>query len=607
MLESVSLCYTIAMTQRIKQLDSVTINKIAAGEVIDRPASIIKELIENSLDANATTITISVNDGGKERIQITDNGDGFHKEDLPLAPLRHATSKIRCLDDIYETSSFGFRGEALSSICHCAHLSIASKQKDANAYEISAHKDTISTVKQITHANGTTITITDLFHDMPVRQRFLKSTATELSYILDYCIQFSLAHPDISFIFIANDQEKLNTTGITDRYQLLILLYGKSLKDCCIPVKETIGPLTFTGYISNPTLTFSNRQKQIVTVNGRLIKNSLIIKALSESYRDMIPQRRFPLVVLSITIQQSLIDVNIHPQKMDIKFVNPGFLFDCIPKVIKMSLDAASVHTQPLDPIIHSSPFSSPQSTPTYSPDPMASVASAEPTQLSPYQIIEKQPPPIPADLTQALPNLLSPLESNSAAATPLEYIQILNTYIFLKTPTGAYLIDQHAVHERILYEKIKDNASSQTARQVLLLSEVIDVSVDLMVIFEAEKNYFLDLNFVIESFGSDQLIVREIPNVFQKSSVATLVISILNQLRDFPGSTRDLTLDQKEILQRQACRAAIKAGQTLYPEEIRRLLYDFIKSPQNYTCPHGRPLYIFYDKPKLESLFLRK
>ena len=595
---------------RIQQLDSVTINKIAAGEVIDRPASIVKELIENALDARASSITIDIKEGGKQLIRMTDNGDGFHKDDLALAPLRHATSKIRSLEDIYETESFGFRGEALSSICHCAHLSIVSRQKNESAYEISAYKDTISPIKKTTHAPGTTLTITDLFHELPVRQRFLKTNATELSYILDYCIQFSLAHPHVSFVLTADETEKLNTTGITDLYQLMILLYGKSIKDSCIPVNETIGPLTFTGYISDPTLTFSNRNKQIITVNGRLIKNNLIMKALTDSYRDMIAQRRFPLAILDIKLEPSLIDVNIHPQKTDIKFVNPGFLFDCLPKVVMMSLQASNKHTNPIEPIVHTQQPLQTQTIASHSLS--SSTNSATPfhdhSVIEPYQVVDKQPE-FDSDVIHALPNLLQPLseDRSSHTSSPLDYIQVLNTYIFLNTPTGAYLIDQHAVHERILYEKIKTHAATQTARQVLLLSEVIDVSLDLMVIFEAEKDYFLELNFLIEQFGSDQLIVREIPNIFQKSSINSLVISILNQLKEFPGSTRNLTLDQKETLQRQACRAAIKAGQTLYPEEINQLLHDFIKSPQNYTCPHGRPLFIFYDKSKLESLFLRK
>ena len=340
------------MTSIIKQLDSVTINKIAAGEVIDRPVSIVKELIENAIDAGADTISIDIQDGGKELIRITDNGKGFYKDDLSLAPIRHATSKIQSIDDVYNTMSFGFRGEALASICHCSFLTITSKQVDCSAYQITAHQDKISSIQHVSHPVGTTILVENLFHNIPVRQRFLKSAATELSYILDCCIQFSLIQPNINFIVQADGNEKLNTTGISNMYQLLIMHYGKNLKEKCVPVDETIGPLTFKGYVSNPTLTFSNRSKQILSVNKRLIKNSLLSKSITDSFRDLIPQRRFPLVILNITIESSLVDVNIHPQKNDIKFLNPGFLFDSLPKAISLALHSVQDHVAPITPLV---------------------------------------------------------------------------------------------------------------------------------------------------------------------------------------------------------------------------------------------------------------
>tara|TARA_B100001989_G_C24542675_1_gene468594 strand:- start:337 stop:2220 length:1884 start_codon:yes stop_codon:yes gene_type:complete len=627
------------MTSIIKQLDSVTINKIAAGEVIDRPASIVKELIENALDANATTISITIKDGGKELIQITDNGKGFYKDDLPLAPIRHATSKIQHIDDVYTTDSFGFRGEALASVCHCSFLTITSKQIDQPAYSITAHQDKISKIQSAIHPVGTTITVENLFHNIPVRQRFLKSAATELAYIMDYCIQFSLINPDVSFVLIANGVEKLNTTGITDVYLLLIMLYGKDIKDKCVEVNETIGPVCFTGYISNPTLTFSNRSKQVVAVNGRLIKNSLITKAISDSFKDNIAHRRFPLVVLNLTVKNSLIDVNIHPQKQDIKFVNPGFLFDSLPKAIKLALAANTDHTDPLTDFIAPKEPSMATEHPnnTFNQSTPITTSSALPVQnytpskttLTPYTISDRDTnhdkrPAIPKDYAdktiaaftnskQTHIDTTSPVVELPIATTtrppaqPMDYLQIFDTYIILKTAQGAYLIDQHAVHERILYEKFKRNIKYDKSRQALLLSEVITLSMDQMTIFEDNQDYFTELNFVIESFGTNQIAIREIPVTFQKASVSELMLSIIEQLKSIPGSLRDITLDQKDMLQRKACRAAIKAGQKLQRPEIEQLLTDFVKSPQNYTCPHGRPLYILLDQHRLESMFLRK
>lgn len=603
------------MDSIIKQLDSVTINKIAAGEVIDRPASIVKELIENSLDAGASSITVNVTDGGNQQIKITDNGKGLSRTDLIMAPLRYTTSKISLAEDIYSSNTFGFRGEALASICHCAKLTIISKQKSSAAYKIEAFQDQITIPEVTTHPEGTTLCVDDLFHELPVRKKFLKTASTELSYIIDICLQFSLIHPNVSFKLIANEIEKINTTGVTDLHDLLILTYGKSLKDKCIKVEESIGPIEFSGYISDPTLTFSNRQKQIISVNKRLIKNPLIYKSIAETYKDQIAFKRFPLIVLDLKIQNSLVDVNIHPQKQDIKFVNPGFLFDCIPKAIKISLQTSFVHTNPLHPIMTTSENSQQDSHVTSKVLSPFSIEqkSSQPDFNTFISTSEKQEnytqvpstPQISAEHIKNSHDLFTvpSLDSN----IPLEFLQILDTYIILKTPTGAYMIDQHAVHERILYEKIKDDFDVDSARQVLLVSEIFTVSLDLWEIFMAEIDYFKKLNFILEPFGSDQIVVREIPIPFQNSSIKDLIISVLTQLKEFPGSTRSLTLDQKEILQRQACRAAIKAGQKLESYEIKRLLSDFIKSPENYTCPHGRPLSIFFDQNKLEHLFLRK
>ena len=604
------------MDSIIKQLDSVTINKIAAGEVIDRPASIVKELLENSLDAGATKITINVTDGGNQQIKITDNGKGLSRADLIMAPLRYTTSKITLAEDIYDTSTFGFRGEALASICHCAKLTIISKQKDQPAYKINAFQDSISTPAVTSHPDGTTLCVDELFHELPVRKKFLKTASTELSYIIDICLQFSLVHPEVSFKLIANGIEKINTTGVTNLYDILLLTYGKSLKDKCIKVDQEIGPIKFSGYISDPTLTFSNRQKQIISVNKRLIKNPLIFKSIAETYKDQIAFKRFPLVILNLEIQNSLVDVNIHPQKQDIKFVNPGFLFDCIPKAIKISLQSSTTHTNPLQPIMNTSQQSSinePFVSKVISPFSIEHKPSSyEPETNHDPNLNQIQQPTFDIQRetisTKHVENSHQLFSNNSLESNNrLEFLQILYTYIILKTPTGAYMIDQHAVHERILYEKIKDDFDIDSARQVLLVSEVFTVSLDLWEVFINEIDYFKKLNFILEPFGSDQIVVREVPIPFQNSSIKDLITSVLTQLKEFPGSTRNLTLDQKEKLQRQACRAAIKAGQKLESYEIKRLLFDFIKSPENYTCPHGRPLFIFFDQNKLEHLFLRK
>lgn len=608
----------------IRQLDSITINKIAAGEVIDRPASIIKELIENSLDANASHITIEIRDGGKQYIRITDNGDGIHKDDLPLAPIRHTTSKIKHIDDIYCLDSFGFRGEALSSICHCSDLTITSKQDNDHAYKINAHQDSISDLSVATHNKGTTIEVKDLFYNIPVRQQFLKSASTELSYINDIITHFSLINPLVDFIFINNQKEIINTTGIKDMSDLILLFYGKELKGKCAKVNFSIGSVTIQGYISDPTITFSNRNKQVLAINHRLIKNGLILKSIQDSFKDLIPQRRFPLVVFNIFIEQQTVDVNIHPQKLDIKFLSPGFIYDVIPKAINLALQEKTTHTDVLSefvastpstssPIVHEQPFSAPsgttiQSSPSYKE---SSPEGQQPAFTYP-EVFKKDS--ISSDELETSFTLYSkfnetpsPLDTHKPPHQVVEFFQLFKTYIVIKSSMGLYILDQHAVHERILYEKIKDDFAKQSARQVLLMSDIIDLGMELYPIYESNQDTFLDLNFVIEPFGGNQISIREVPVAFSGASNKDLIIDILEQFKQFPDSTRNLTLDKKETLQRQACRAAIKAGQTLAEPEVKKLIDDFIVSPQNYTCPHGRPLFIHYDKNKLETLFLRK
>lgn len=586
------------MKSRIKELDSVTVNKIAAGEVIDRPVSIVKELIENAIDAEATRIHITLKNGGKELIRINDNGHGFYKEDLKKAALRHATSKISSLEDLYNNDNFGFRGEALASVCHCAKLRIISKNKEEDtAFSIQAFQDSISELLPATHEVGSTIEVRDLFFNIPVREQFLKTAATETAYCLEICMHFALTHPEIDFVFSADEIERLNTSGIYDVKALAIHLFGNSLKHHLVDVHESLGPVKITGIISAPTLTFPNRQKQVVSVNNRLIKNSLIQKAILDAYRDRIPQRRFPLSILNITLQQSSVDVNVHPQKLDVKFLNPGFIFDVIPKALSLALQQHSSHTD----LISSQVF--PQATQAHT-----GFTIYEQHHSSDPFIIKNTP--YTAE-TKIASQFFEPLSQQSAlnfsqSLAPLEYLQVFNTYIILKSTQGVYMIDQHAVHERILYEQIKNSFQKEQARQLLLVPEIIDLSADLMTIFESEAQYFRDLNFICEEFGPSQIIVREQPLIFQKASIKDLISDILNQLKDIPNSSRSLTAEQKDRLQRQACKAAIKAGQHLSEIEVKQLLQDFINSPQNFTCPHGRPLYIHFDKHRLESLFMR-
>jgi len=588
---------------KIKTLDPVTISKIAAGEVIDRPVSIVKELIENSLDSGATSIRIDTEDGGKQSITVTDNGSGIDKDDLHLAVTQHATSKITSLEDIYDIFSFGFRGEALASIAHVAKVDIISNTSNA-AYSIRAYEDQISTPEPTTHPKGTQITVSDLFFDIPVRRKFLKTPTTELSHITDMVIQFTLIHPEIDIILINNKQDIINTTGLTKQAELATHLYGKSLKGQLIPVDTEIGPLRFNGLISNPTHTFSNRSKQVVAVNQRIIKSGIIQKALSQSYRDLIPHNRHPLLLLSIEVNRADIDVNIHPQKHEIKFLNPGFLFDALPKAIRLALQAhqTSDYAQPAYTSL-ASQISTHIQRPindTTAPSTMFST--------SPYPETAKN---IPFTATETLyrPPEETPLPlPESTDPGPIPYIHVFNTYIALTGPDGSlWILDQHAVHERILYEQFKQNYEKETPQhQALLVPEIIELSPSDTQQFEDHHSLLTELGFNIDRYGPQQIAIREIPIAFINCNVNNLVLNLLAQLKEIPETSIDLTLELKEKLQMKACQAAIKAGKHMGPEEVNALLKELIRCPSNYTCPHGRPLVLKFDQKKLESLFNR-
>ncbi len=580
------------MTIRI--LDPITITQIAAGEVIDRPSSIIKELIENALDANASKIKISVEKGGKTWIQITDNGQGISPEDLPLAPARHATSKIQELDDIYGVQTFGFRGEALASISHVANLTITSKQDSAPlGYTIDAHLDVISELKNTAHPTGTTMTVSNLFSSVPVRQKFLKSDATEFSYIYDVVFHHMLIHPEVDISLFHNNKPILDSSGLLTASDILTHLHDKSFKDKLVPIDIQHGGIHFKGAVSSPILTVSNRTKQWLSINGRPIKNAMLQRAIQQAYTDWIPHGRFPVAVLNITMDGQGIDVNIHPQKQEVKFLHPGQLFDHIPAIIKSLFHANRPHA--LSDLISSS-------TPEFSP---YSATYSEKTSItSPFNSFEKQP--IDSTWIASSHPLYSPLPITPHEPAHLVFFQLFETYILVKTTQGLVILDQHAVHERLLHEKFKLNVQKTEQRQTLLSSEVMAIPIELMPIYLEIQNELSHLGFIIDEFGDNRIVIREIPLEWIDVSLDKFILQFLTQVKEDQSLKTDLVALKKEKIQLMACKAAIKAGKTLSDFETRQLVQDFLASPERDTCPHGRPVSITLDRKQLEKMFHR-
>lgn len=558
-------------------LDPITITQISAGEVIDRPSSVVKELIENALDAGATRIQITLDNGGKTRIQITDNGHGIAQEDLPKAPLPHATSKIRTLNDLETLSSFGFRGEALASIAHVATLTITSRHQDSPlAYQLDAHLDHISELTPTAHPVGTTLTVCQLFEGLPVRQKFLKSTTTEAGYCYDVVLHQLLVRPDVDFILIHDGKTLLNSAGLKSTEDCLYTILGASLKNQLVPLHVTHNGLTVTGVIGKPSLTYSNRAKQWLAINGRPIKGGILSKTIQQAYEKLVPHGRYPLAILDLTLEG--VDVNIHPQKHEVKFLHPGRIFESLLAILKSTFAQAS---HPLSPPFPSSPSSSPSS-------PFSLGPSSQGWQPQTDGVV-------PQSLT-----LFSPNYNHK-----LEYFQIFDTYIVIKSSSGVTLLDQHAVHERVLYEKLKTQLHTPHT-QPLMSAETVHLPADLMGIFAQVHSQLIELGFMIEEFGPDTLVIREIPLAWERVSLTPFLIGLLSDLRHDGVTQIDLESERRAQLQIRSCKAAIKAGNPLSPLEVHALIHEFLAIPDRDTCPHGRPVSITFDRSKLERLFLR-
>ncbi len=565
----------------IQKLDPVTIAKIAAGEVIDRPASIVKELIENAIDANATSILVEIERGGKHSIRVTDNGHGISKEDISLAPIRHTTSKITSLEEVYLTHTFGFRGEALGSICHVARCEILSNAEGHFGYRVIAYQGAISAPEPVPHTIGTTIWVKELFSDMPVRKKFLKSDATEMSHILEGVFQFAFIHSSIDFIVRSDGKEVFNSTGNPESLDRIRLVYGKELTKDLLRLDVSIENRIYSGFISNPTRTFPNRSKQIMAVNQRVIKSPLLQRAVSEAYKDYVPPSRYPFILLNVAIPTQTVDINIHPQKQDIRFRDTSSVFRTTKQAIETGLVSFKIQEN--------------------SPAFFSNVSQQTPSSLV------SETPPVTMDYTNN--PLFSPLFDASVHTQSqfYDYLQLFDTYLVIKTETQLWIMDQHAVHERILYEKLKNYWNTSVhLRQPLLISEIIPLTPELEAIWKESASVFTALNMVIEEFGDHHIIVREVPAVFSELNLRQFILDLLYETR---AVTADPTLldSRKETLQMKACKAAIKAGKKMAPEEVRQLIEEFIASPNAFTCPHGRPLVLRWNQEDLEKLFKRR
>lgn len=614
----------------IKVLDDSTINKIAAGEVIERPFSIVKELVENALDAGSTDITVEVRNGGIGFIRISDNGRGMEKEDMELAFMRHATSKIRSASDLYTIHTLGFRGEALASIAAVAKVEMLSKTKDAvTGWRRCMEGGKCTAMEECGCQEGTTITVTELFYNTPARLKFLKSETREGSYITDVMQNLAMSHSDVSFKYRLNDKLIFATRGDRDLKSCILAIYGRSFASNIIEVKYSKDLISVWGFIGNANLSKGNRNYQSIYVNGRYVKNKTITAAAEAAYKSMLTINKFPFFVLTLTVNPEFVDVNVHPAKSEVKFQDEQMVFSCVFHCVKDGLMAISPllsdDTKPKKEGYMISPIQSyTQQSFTASTQPISytSCSSQEPVDTRDIPAWEVSQKSIPGTAHESANDYTigetdyeafqdeQEAEDNAIIRQvpkfgPLSIIgQVHFTYIIAEDSESIYIIDQHAAHERIYYEKYqKAYREAGIQYQALITPIVINLSPSEKILVMENTSIFENLGYILEDFGGGAIALRAVPVIYGNPDPKELFQEILSS---FEGGKKELPHTIDKILYTMACKSAIKAGDKLSLKEMCELINTLRLCDSPFTCPHGRPTIIKMSETELEKKFKR-
>ena len=553
----------------IKVLESEVVAKIAAGEVIERPASAVKELIENSLDAGATQIAIETQGGGVELIKVSDNGAGIPASELELAFHRYATSKIGNLDDLEKISSLGFRGEALPSIAAVAEVEILTQtsSETVGSY-MYLKKGAVVRKESRARPQGSTITVRRLFRYFPARLKFLKSTNTENSHIAHLVSQYALAFPEVKFSLVLDKRPSLRTTGNGDLREVVNEIYGSEVAQRMLKVEQKDGLAKVGGLTSPPSLARSNRNYLSFFVNRRWVRSPLLTRATEEAYRGLLMDGQHPIAVINISLPAQELDVNVHPAKAQIKFCHEQAVFSSVHKAVEEALARTPIASSKVVPF---------------------SVSSGQ--WQSPRMIMDNEP----AFVVAQLPTMELPV---------LRVLgQLANTYIIAEGPDGLYLIDQHAAHERILYDRISAQwAQKEVEVQGLLHPITIELSPREEETLRASKEFLAEFGFTIEPFGNRSYVIRAIPALMARANIIEIISALLDNL----ASKQSPNPWEEKIAQSLACHGAIRAGQQLSNEEMRDLIKQLEQTKQPRACPHGRPTMIHLSSHQLEKEFGR-
>lgn len=677
---------------KIAVLDQQTIDKIAAGEVVERPASVVKELVENAIDAGATQITIEIKEGGIGYIRITDNGSGMEKDDIPVAFLRHSTSKIRSADDLLGVSSLGFRGEALSSISAVAMVELITKTKEnelGSRYYIEGGVQ--KSLEEIGAPDGTTFIIRNLFYNTPARKKFLKSEMSEASAIHELMTHLAMSHPEVGFKVLIGGQMRIQTSGNGNLKDVIYHLYGRDVAMRLIEVDREEGPLHVRGFLGKPEISRGNRNYENYFVNGRYVKSKIIAKGIEDGYKTFMMQHRYPFVCLDIHMDGKMLDVNVHPTKMELRFSNQNLVYDLLERMTKDALSGRELIPEvtldePKKQVVM--PEKAPQQVPpvqtlrepesTYQVQkpaavPTASVERTIPSYQKPEQKVplekmwttpepQKEPvkpqnknleyfmeqmrkrveerykapeAPAPTEQRETTETAQSTVPEQSATVpeTPVEEKppqkpeqldlfdgkllskeaavhhviigQLFDTYWLVQFGEKLYIIDQHAAHEKVLYERLMKDLRNRTFQSQMLSPPIIlNLSMQEEELFLKYRSCFTEMGFEIEEFGEKAYAVRAVPANLPGVARREILMELLDSLSDITGSGNSESLMDK--VASMSCKAAVKGNHQMSAMEAKALIDELLSLENPYNCPHGRPTIISMSKYELEKKFKR-
>lgn len=624
---------------KIRLLDEATINKIAAGEVIERPASIVKELIENSIDAKAAAITIEINNGGKTFISVSDNGSGILSEDLDHVFERHATSKIQDADDLFNIYTLGFRGEAMASIAAVSEVELQTRtDSEASGSYILIKGGNIIDKKSIGFPVGTTITVRNLFYNTPAREKFLKSDISEQGHVVDVVQKLAMVNTAVSFKLIVDEKTVLHTPGNGDLLSVLTCIYGKNTAKAMVSLGYSNPLISIEGYIGKPEIARGNSTYMIFSVNNRIIKNKMLGESVKQAYKGLLMNNKFPFVVLNLMVQTDKIDVNVHPTKAEVKFSDDRSIFSTIYTAVKSCLAGSNLtYGSYEEQETHSEPAAAVYSTSTVSARifeaPAPSIEIPEPPEIftkssatglhNTQNSVEQQsflksdtsyksdnynrsfyeqPKAMPVINQNNTPEEIEVKRPNQIAG--LNIIGLLfNTYILTQDASNFFLIDQHAAHERINYEYLMSKYDTgDIAVQPLMVPIIVEVSPKEAAVIKDSFDIFERLGFEIEWFGDNTIAIRSVPIIMGEPCNGNFFNEILDSL---DGNNKAASPLEKIVIS-MACKNSIKAGTSITFEEMQELVKRLSQTKSPYTCPHGRPTLISMSQYEIEKKFKR-